>query len=157
MQNSSRCVHVVTLRAHARRISREGETIFNPIKDSPRDWFWGIGADGTGNNELGKALMRLRDELRAFLCVSRSVWRCDAQRQMLLLAGNEADGGTPTPAPTPASKSTSTSNHRSQGRASTGKRHVPGGRGSTHGVCEVGLSVIPTLSPLLCSPLSLSH
>ena len=35
-------------------------------KDSPRDWFWGIGADGTGNNELGKALMRLREELSAF-------------------------------------------------------------------------------------------
>ncbi|KAF8546463.1 DUF1768-domain-containing protein [Imleria badia] len=36
------------------------------VEDSPRDWFWGIGADGTGNNELGKALMRLRDELSAF-------------------------------------------------------------------------------------------
>lgn len=34
------------------------------IEDSPRDWFWGVGADGTGRNELGKALMRLRDELR---------------------------------------------------------------------------------------------
>ncbi|KAF8123114.1 DUF1768-domain-containing protein [Boletus edulis] len=34
------------------------------LEDSPRDWFWGIGADGTGNNELGKMLMRLRDELR---------------------------------------------------------------------------------------------
>ncbi|KIN97424.1 hypothetical protein M404DRAFT_160464, partial [Pisolithus tinctorius Marx 270] len=33
------------------------------IEDSPRDWFWGVGADGTGRNELGKALMRLRDEL----------------------------------------------------------------------------------------------
>ncbi|KAI6137098.1 hypothetical protein F5141DRAFT_1209417 [Pisolithus sp. B1] len=32
------------------------------VEDSPRDWFWGIGADGTGGNELGKALMRLRDE-----------------------------------------------------------------------------------------------
>lgn len=34
------------------------------IEDSPRDWFWGVGADRTGSNELGKALMRLRDELR---------------------------------------------------------------------------------------------
>ncbi|KAG8220626.1 DUF1768-domain-containing protein [Butyriboletus roseoflavus] len=34
------------------------------VEDSPRDWFWGVGADGTGNNELGKALMRLRGELR---------------------------------------------------------------------------------------------
>ncbi|KIJ60140.1 hypothetical protein HYDPIDRAFT_32561 [Hydnomerulius pinastri MD-312] len=33
------------------------------VEDSPRDWFWGIGADGTGSNELGKALMRLRHEL----------------------------------------------------------------------------------------------
>ncbi|KAG6330016.1 hypothetical protein ID866_9072, partial [Astraeus odoratus] len=37
------------------------------VEDSPRDWFWGIGADGTGSNELGKALMRLRDELRRYL------------------------------------------------------------------------------------------
>ncbi|KAL4069195.1 hypothetical protein J3A83DRAFT_4095497 [Scleroderma citrinum] len=34
------------------------------IEDSPRDWFWGVGADRTGSNELGKALMRLRGELR---------------------------------------------------------------------------------------------
>ncbi|KIK92350.1 hypothetical protein PAXRUDRAFT_830033 [Paxillus rubicundulus Ve08.2h10] len=32
------------------------------VEDSPRDWFWGVGADGTGSNELGKALMRLRDD-----------------------------------------------------------------------------------------------
>ncbi|KAG6369588.1 DUF1768-domain-containing protein [Boletus reticuloceps] len=89
------------------------------LEDSPRDWFWGIGADGTGNNELGKMLMRLRDELR-----------------------NEVNGVTPAPPPAPASKSTSktTSNHRSQGRAGTSKRqapriHVSGNGGSTHGVC----------------------
>ncbi|KIJ66838.1 hypothetical protein HYDPIDRAFT_108754 [Hydnomerulius pinastri MD-312] len=34
------------------------------IEDSPRDYFWGVGADHTGRNELGKALVRLRDELR---------------------------------------------------------------------------------------------
>ncbi|OAX41488.1 DUF1768-domain-containing protein [Rhizopogon vinicolor AM-OR11-026] len=34
------------------------------IEDSPRDYFWGIGADGSGRNELGKALERLRSELR---------------------------------------------------------------------------------------------
>lgn len=28
------------------------------------DSFWGVGADGQGKNELGKALMRLRDRLR---------------------------------------------------------------------------------------------
>jgi len=40
-------------------------------QDSPRDWFWGVGADRTGSNELGKALMRLRDELREPGYVSR--------------------------------------------------------------------------------------
>ncbi|KAH7925822.1 DUF1768-domain-containing protein [Leucogyrophana mollusca] len=34
------------------------------IEDSPKDYFWGIGADGSGRNELGKALERLRDEMR---------------------------------------------------------------------------------------------
>ncbi|KAI0277037.1 DUF1768-domain-containing protein [Russula aff. rugulosa BPL654] len=35
------------------------------IEDSPTDWFWGIGDDGRGRNELGKALMRLRGQLPA--------------------------------------------------------------------------------------------
>ncbi|KAI0300494.1 DUF1768-domain-containing protein [Multifurca ochricompacta] len=35
------------------------------IEDSPVDWFWGIGSDGRGRNELGKALMRLRERLHA--------------------------------------------------------------------------------------------
>jgi ribA/ribD-fused uncharacterized protein len=30
------------------------------VEDSPIDAFWGVGADGRGRNELGKALMRLR-------------------------------------------------------------------------------------------------
>ncbi|KAI0277038.1 DUF1768-domain-containing protein, partial [Russula aff. rugulosa BPL654] len=34
------------------------------IEDSPDDVFWGIGRDGQGRNELGKALMRLRGQLR---------------------------------------------------------------------------------------------
>lgn len=51
---------------------------FKKKKDSPRDWFWGIGADGTGNNELGKALMRLRGELRMFPFLVTSLV-CDAQ------------------------------------------------------------------------------
>lgn len=34
------------------------------IEDSPVDSFWGCGADRKGRNELGKALMRLRDKLR---------------------------------------------------------------------------------------------
>ncbi|EPS93926.1 hypothetical protein FOMPIDRAFT_1020329 [Fomitopsis schrenkii] len=34
------------------------------VEDSPVDSFWGCGRDGQGRNELGKALMRLRDRLR---------------------------------------------------------------------------------------------
>lgn len=34
------------------------------IEDSPVDAFWGIGKDGKGRNELGKALERLRDKFR---------------------------------------------------------------------------------------------
>ncbi|KAJ8587001.1 DUF1768-domain-containing protein [Rhizopogon salebrosus TDB-379] len=34
------------------------------VEDSPRDYFWGIGADGSGRNELGKTLERIRNELR---------------------------------------------------------------------------------------------
>jgi len=37
------------------------------IEDSPDDVFWGIGKDGQGRNELGKALMRLRERLRESL------------------------------------------------------------------------------------------
>ncbi|KAI0715555.1 DUF1768-domain-containing protein [Fomitopsis betulina] len=35
------------------------------IEDSPVDAFWGWGSDGMGSNELGRALMRLRERLRA--------------------------------------------------------------------------------------------
>ena len=35
------------------------------VEDSPTDAFWGIGEDGQGRNELGLALMRLRDKMRA--------------------------------------------------------------------------------------------
>ncbi|KAF8072199.1 hypothetical protein FPV67DRAFT_1411910 [Lyophyllum atratum] len=34
------------------------------VEDSDKDAFWGVGADGKGRNELGKALERLRDKLR---------------------------------------------------------------------------------------------
>jgi ribA/ribD-fused uncharacterized protein len=37
------------------------------VEDSPVDAFWGVGADGQGQNELGKALMRLRERMRARL------------------------------------------------------------------------------------------
>jgi len=33
------------------------------VEDSDKDAFWGVGADGKGRNELGKALERLRDKL----------------------------------------------------------------------------------------------
>lgn len=34
------------------------------VEDSDKDAFWGVGADGKGRNELGKALERLRTKLR---------------------------------------------------------------------------------------------
>lgn len=35
------------------------------VEDSPKDSFWGWGADRKGRNELGKVWMRLRDEIRS--------------------------------------------------------------------------------------------
>lgn len=34
------------------------------IEDSPVDWYWGCGADGTGKNVLGQVLMEIREELK---------------------------------------------------------------------------------------------
>lgn len=34
------------------------------IEDSPVDWYWGCGENGTGKNRLGKLLMKLREELK---------------------------------------------------------------------------------------------
>lgn len=34
------------------------------IEDSPYDYYWGCGKDGTGANMLGKLWMKLREELR---------------------------------------------------------------------------------------------
>lgn len=34
------------------------------IEDSPVDYYWGVGANGTGKNMLGKILMEVRDILR---------------------------------------------------------------------------------------------
>jgi ribA/ribD-fused uncharacterized protein len=34
------------------------------IEDSPSDYYWGCGADGTGKNMLGKILMEIRASLR---------------------------------------------------------------------------------------------
>lgn len=33
------------------------------VEDSPTDYFWGEGADGSGQNMLGKLWMKLRDEM----------------------------------------------------------------------------------------------
>ncbi len=33
------------------------------IENAPSDFYWGCGADGTGQNKLGKILMRVREEL----------------------------------------------------------------------------------------------
>jgi len=34
------------------------------VEDSPVDWHWGCGADGTGKNMLGKTLMKIREDLK---------------------------------------------------------------------------------------------
>ncbi len=34
------------------------------IENSPIDYFWGCGKDKTGQNQLGKILMKIRDELK---------------------------------------------------------------------------------------------
>lgn len=34
------------------------------IEDSNSDYFWGVGAKGTGKNMLGKLLMQVREEIR---------------------------------------------------------------------------------------------
>ncbi|NES86067.1 MAG: NADAR family protein [Moorea sp. SIO2B7] len=34
------------------------------VEDSPIDYYWGCGRDGTGLNELGKILMRVRQEIQ---------------------------------------------------------------------------------------------
>jgi len=34
------------------------------VEDSPVDYYWGCGADGTGKNMLGIVLMEVRDQLR---------------------------------------------------------------------------------------------
>ncbi len=34
------------------------------VENSPFDWYWGCGKDGTGKNRLGVLLMQIRDELK---------------------------------------------------------------------------------------------
>ena len=33
-------------------------------EDSPIDWFWGVGSDGTGQNHMGKILVEVREMLK---------------------------------------------------------------------------------------------
>ncbi|KAG6331540.1 hypothetical protein ID866_7550 [Astraeus odoratus] len=58
------------------------------IEDSPRDYFWGIGADKTGRNELGKALQRLRQELRHLPAARYDTNRFSVQHPTPLGPGN---------------------------------------------------------------------
>jgi ribA/ribD-fused uncharacterized protein len=37
------------------------------VEDSPTDYFWGCGADRTGQNHLGQMLMSVREEIRGRL------------------------------------------------------------------------------------------
>ena len=34
------------------------------VEHAPSDYYWGIGADGSGKNMLGRILMEVRDQLR---------------------------------------------------------------------------------------------
>ena len=34
-------------------------------EDSPTDYFWGVGADGTGQNQLGRLWIKIREESQA--------------------------------------------------------------------------------------------
>ncbi|TAE54339.1 MAG: NADAR family protein [Nostocales cyanobacterium] len=40
------------------------------VENSPTDYFWGCGADHTGENHLGKILMSVREEIRQSLHLS---------------------------------------------------------------------------------------
>jgi len=41
------------------------------VENSPTDYFWGCGADETGQNHLGKVLMSVREEIRKLLSLPR--------------------------------------------------------------------------------------
>ncbi|OUL21310.1 NADAR domain-containing protein [Nostoc sp. 106C] len=40
------------------------------VENSPKDYFWGCGANKTGQNHLGKVLMSVREEIRKLLSVT---------------------------------------------------------------------------------------
>ena len=48
-------------------------------EDSKDDYYWGIGADGTGKNMLGKTLMRIRHEINPSKKATNSEMKADAK------------------------------------------------------------------------------
>ncbi|BAY08558.1 NADAR family protein [Calothrix sp. NIES-2098] len=40
------------------------------VENSPKDYFWGCGANKTGQNHLGKVLMSVREEIRKLVSVT---------------------------------------------------------------------------------------
>lgn len=40
------------------------------VENSPNDYFWGCGANKTGQNHLGKVLMSVREEIRKLLSIT---------------------------------------------------------------------------------------
>lgn len=48
-----------------RRLLDTGDAIL--IENTKKDYFWGCGEDGSGENNLGKILMEVRKELRPVL------------------------------------------------------------------------------------------
>ncbi|MCG6134858.1 MAG: NADAR domain-containing protein [Nostoc sp. LLA-1] len=49
------------------------------VENSPKDYFWGCGAENTGQNHLGKILMSVRAEIRQLrlITVSSGELQCD--------------------------------------------------------------------------------
>jgi N-glycosidase YbiA len=45
------------------------------VENSPKDYFWGCGADKTGENCLGKILMSVREEIRKLVSLSIDISR----------------------------------------------------------------------------------
>ncbi|GJE95776.1 NADAR family protein [Phanerochaete sordida] len=69
------------------------------VEASPIDAFWGYGKDKRGRNELGKALMRVRDRLRADMAEGAGVPRASvsvdeaASQSSIRYVGNTPTGG----------------------------------------------------------------
>jgi len=46
------------------------------IEDSPTDYYWGCGVDGTGRNRLGEVFMLIRDLIKGGLDIDQIVNQC---------------------------------------------------------------------------------